>query len=235
MIQTKLFVIAGIGNELCKSLYKEGAKVIAVSRSPKPLADLKMDCPSIETISVDLSGWKETREALKHIIALDGLVNNAGIAIIKPFQETTEADFDAQVNVNFKAVYNLCQFLAPKICDNGSIVNVSSIASIIGIPGHSVYGPTKGALDNFMKNLAIELGPRRIRVNNVNPTVILTRMGRENWSDPTKADPVKARIPLGRFGEVREVVDPILFLLSNGSSYLNGQTLPLEGGLLTGQ
>lgn len=216
-------------------MYREGATVIAVSRSPAPLADLKRECPTIQTISVDLAGWKETREALKDVPLLDGLVNNAGIAIIKPFLETTEDDYDAQFNVNFKAVFNICQFLAPRIKDGGSIVNVSSIAALIGIPGHAVYGATKGALDNFAKNLAIELGPRKIRVNNVNPTVILTRMGRENWSDPAKADPVKARIPLGRFGEVREVVEPVMFLLSNGSSYINGQTLPLEGGLMTGQ
>lgn len=209
--------------------------MIAVSRSPAPLSELKRDCPSIQTISVDLAGWKDARLALKDVPNLDGLVNNAGIAIIKPFLEMTEEDFDAQVNVNFKAVYNLCQFLAPRIKDGSSIVNVSSIASLIGIPGHSVYGPTKGAVDNFMKNLAIDLGPRKIRVNNVNPTVILTKMGLQNWSEPAKADPIKARIPLGRFGEVREVVDPIMFLLSNASSYINGQTLPLEGGLLTGQ
>lgn len=206
-----------------------------MSRSPAPLADLKRDCPDIQIIAVDLAGWKETRAALKDVPTLDGLVNNAGIAIIKPFLETTEEDYDAQFNVNFKAVFNICQFLAPRIRDGGSIINVSSIAALIGIPGHAVYGATKGALDNFAKNLAIELGPRKIRVNNVNPTVILTRMGIENWSDPAKADPVKARIPLGRFGEVREVVEPIMFLLSNGSSYVNGQTLPLEGGLMTGQ
>lgn len=103
------------------------------------------------------------------------------------------------------------------------------------IVGHSVYGPTKAAMDNFTKNLAIELGPRKIRVNNVNPTVILTRMGRDNWSDPAKADPLLAKIPLGRFGEVHEVVEPVLFLLSNRSSFVNAIAMPIEGGCLTGQ
>lgn len=206
-----------------------------MSRSIGPLEELKTACPGIQTVSIDLTNWSGTREALKSIQSLDGLVNNAGMAIIKPFSEMTEEDFDAQFNTNFKSIYNLCQFLGPKIINGGSIVNVSSLAGFIGIPGHSVYGPTKAALDNFMKNLAIEYGPRRIRVNNVNPTVILTRMGRENWSDPTKADPVKAKIPLGRFGEVHEVVEPILFLLSDRASYINGHCLPLEGGFLTGQ
>lgn len=80
------------------------------------------------------------------------------------------------------------------------------------------------------KNLALELAPRKIRVNSVNPTVILTRMGRENWSDPKKGEPVLNRIPMKRFGEVKEVVDPVLWLLSDESSYINGHCLPVEGG-----
>lgn len=224
----------GIGRQICKTLYELGTKVIAVSRSKGPLDSLASECPGIEIVSVDLSKWTETRSALKHITFLDGLVNVAGVAVIKPFLEMTESDFDAQFNVNFKAIYNLCQFLTPKIKDGGAIVNISSLASMIGIEGHSVNGPTKAALDNFMKNLVLELGPRKIRVNNVNPTVILTRMGRQNWSDPAKADPLISRIPLRRFGEVHEVVEPILFLLSDKSSFINGHCLPLEGGYLTG-
>ncbi|XP_063697129.1 L-xylulose reductase [Culicoides brevitarsis] len=223
----------GIGNQLCKTLHELGAKVIAVSRNQKPLDELAAECSGIKTIAVDLAKWQETREALKNITFLDALVNSAGVAVIKPFAEMTESDFDHQFNVNFKAIYNLCQFLSPKIRDGGSIVNISSLASMIGIEGHSVYGPTKAALDNFMKNLVLELGPRKIRVNNVNPTVILTRMGRENWSDPAKADPLISRIPLRRFGEVHEVVEPIIFLLSDKSSFINGHCLPLEGGYLT--
>jgi len=225
----------GIGNELAQTLYKCGARVIAVSRSPAPLEGLKQACPGIETISVDLSQWSAAREALKDVPKVDGLVNNAATAIIKPFEEMTESDFDTQFNINFKAIYNICQFLLPKLNDNGSIVNVSSLAGVIGIHGHSVYGPTKAALDNFTKNLAIEVGPRKIRVNSVNPTVILTRMGLENWSDPARADPLLAKIPLKRFGQVHEVVEPVLFLLSEQSSFINGHNLPIEGGYLTGQ
>ena len=69
----------------------------------------------------------------------------------------------------------------------------------------------------------------------INPTVILTRMGKDNWADPVKADPLLSKIPLRRFGEVKEVVDPILFLLSDRSAYINGQMLPVEGGFLAGQ
>lgn len=118
--------------------------------------------------------------------------------------------------------------------EGSSIVNLSSLAALKGFMGHSVYTMTKAALDGMTKSLAIELGPKKIRVNSVNPTVILTRMGRDNWSDPVKADPLKSKIPLGRFGEVNEVVEPIVFLLSDKSSYINGQCLAVEGGYLAG-
>ena len=84
----------GIGHDLCQVLYAGGAKVIAVSRSSGPLDELKTKCPNIKTISVDLSKWEDTRKALEGLSDIDGLVNNAGIAIIKPFQELTQEDFD---------------------------------------------------------------------------------------------------------------------------------------------
>lgn len=224
----------GIGNELCRTLYQLGAKVIAVSRSPGPLEALKQDCPKIEIIQVDLSDWNATRSALGVLGKVDGLVNNAAIAIIKPFLELTEADFDSTFNVNVKAAFNVAQVLVPKMEAGASIVNVSSLAGLKAIHGHCAYSMSKAAIDGLTQNLALELGPRKIRVNSVNPTVILTRMGRDNWSDPAKADPLKAKIPLGRFGEVHEVVEPIIYLLSDRSSFINGHSLPIEGGFLAG-
>lgn len=114
------------------------------------------------------------------------------------------------------------------------IVNVSSLASMVGIHGHSVYSATKAAVDSLTKSLALELGgdARGIRVNSVNPTVVLTQMGRANWSDPAKSGPLLDAIPLHRFAEVDDVVGPILFLLSESSAFVNGHCLPIEGGYL---
>lgn len=103
----------------------------------------------------------------------------------------------------------------------------------MGIAEHSVYSASKAAVDSLTQSLALELGgARRIRVNSVNPTVVLTAMGRENWSDPSKSGPLLANIPLHRFAELNEVVEPIVFLLSDRSSFVNGHSLPIEGGLL---
>lgn len=111
-------------------------------------------------------------------------------------------------------------------------MNVSSQASQRALTNHTVYCSTKGALDMLTKMMALELGPHKIRVNAVNPTVVMTPMGRTNWSDPHKAKAMLDRIPLGKFAEVENVVDTILFLLSNRSGMTTGSTLPVDGGFL---
>uniref|UniRef100_A0A1A9W239 Ketoreductase domain-containing protein n=1 Tax=Glossina brevipalpis TaxID=37001 RepID=A0A1A9W239_9MUSC len=220
----------GIGHALCRKLANGGAHVIGVGRTADHLEQLKADCPYIETIQVDLSDWQRVRDVMSTVTQLDGLVNNAGVACIKPFPELTEADFDKTFDVNIKAAFNVTQTVLPQLKDGASIVMVSSLAASRSFHGHAVYSATKAALDSLTRSLALELGPRKIRVNSVNPTVVLTNMGRANWSDPSKSKPLLTHIPLERFCEVDEVVDTIAYLLSNKSSFVNGHHLNLEGG-----
>ncbi|MCA8163644.1 SDR family oxidoreductase, partial [Burkholderia cepacia] len=112
----------------------------------------------------------------------------------------------------------------------GSIVNVSSQAALVGLPAHLGYCASKAAMDAITRVLCIELGPHGIRVNSVNPTVTLTPMAQFAWSDPEKRAPMLAAIPLGRFAEPDEVVEPILFLLSDAASMVSGVSLPIDGG-----
>lgn len=227
----------GIGNAIVKRLIELDARVIGISRSAQPLEELKNELKSkaFTPIQLDLSNWAETRKVLGSLdVKLDGVVNNAGIAIIKPFEELTEEEYDATMNVNLKGCFNVIQSLSTKLNKGASIVNVSSLAGLKAFKDHSAYSMSKAGLDALTRSLALEFGPRGIRVNSINPTVILTSMGLENWSDPQKAAPLKAKIPLGRFGEVKEVVDPVVWLLSEESSYINGNCLPIEGGFLGG-
>ncbi|XP_023164154.2 L-xylulose reductase [Drosophila hydei] len=222
---------AGIGNALVKQLAAAGATVIAVARNQEQLnALVASDAEHIKPLLVDLSDWSAVRVSLGAVPELDGLVNNAGVAIIKPFAQLSEQDFDTQFNVNIKAVFNVTQALLPKLRNGSSIVNVSSLAASRSFAGHTAYSATKAALDSLTKSLALELAERKIRVNSVNPTVVLTRMSIENWSDPAVSGPLLARIPLKRFGEVHEVVDAIGYLLSSKSSFVNGHHINLEGG-----
>merc|ERR1712080_295636 len=136
---------------------------------------------------------------------------------------------------NVKQVINVSQIFSKKMIKDkikGSIVNVSSQASQAALADHTVYCATKGALDMVTKGAALELGPHNIRVNAVNPTVTMTEMGKVGWSDPAKAGPMLAKIPLGRFAEVDDVVQCIVFLLGPGSALVNGITMPIDGGFL---
>jgi len=97
---------------------------------------------------------------------------------------------------------------------------------------HTLYCGTKAALDMISRVMALELGKHKIRVNCVNPTVVMTEMGKLGWSDPFKADPMLAKIPMGRFAEVEDVVNSVMFLLSDKSAMINGAALPVDGGFL---
>ncbi|XP_068105974.1 L-xylulose reductase-like [Hyperolius riggenbachi] len=227
----------GIGRELVKALRKVGAQVIALSRSSEDLQSLAEECPSVETICVDLGDWSATEAALKSLGPVDLLVNNAGIAIIEPFLEVTQESFDRSFAVNVRAALLVSQIVVRQMIERGvggSIVNVSSQASQAALQGYAVYCSTKGGLDMLTKVMALELGPKKIRVNCVNPTVVMTAMGRANWSDPQKAQLLLNRIPMRRFAETEDVVNSILFLLSDKSGMTTGACLPVEGGYLVG-
>lgn len=139
--------------------------------------------------------------------------------------------FHSTMNVNLKGVFNVTQILISNIKDGGSIVNVSSLASLSAIAEirASIYIASKAGLDGFTRALALEYGKRKIRVNGVNPTVVLTKTCAKYWSG-AGGDSLKGKIPLNRFAEVREVIEPIIFLLSEQSSFINGHSLPIEGG-----
>ncbi|KAM4624619.1 L-xylulose reductase [Polymixia lowei] len=225
----------GIGRATVLALAHCGAEVTAVTRTRTDLDSLVLECPSITPVCVDLADWEATDTALRDVGPVDLLVNNAACAMLQPFLEVTPDQFDNSFNINVKAVLHVSQVVARGMKargTGGSIVNISSQASQCALRDHAVYCATKGALDMLTKVMALELGPHQIRVNSVNPTVVMTEMGRLGWSDPDKAKSMTMRIPLGRFAEVEDVVNSILFLLSDKSNMTNGVTLPVDGGFL---
>ncbi len=114
----------------------------------------------------------------------------------------------------------------------GAIVNVSSQASTVGIPDHASYCASKGALDQLTRVMAVELGPHQIRVNCVNPTVVLTPMGEMAWADPKKRSAMLSRIPLGRFAMPHDVANAVAYLLSDKADLIHGAMVPVDGGFL---
>ncbi|XP_063618535.1 L-xylulose reductase-like [Cydia splendana] len=225
----------GIGRGIAVELWRAGAEVVAISRTKSYLDSLQKEYPSITTVALDLADWEQARKVLVTLGHFDCLVNNAALGLTEDFLTTTPENFDLLMNVNVKSVLNVSQVVAKKMIDaktGGSIVNISSQASKAALWGHVTYSATKGAIDAMTRVMALELGPHNIRVNAVNPTVIMTEMGRLGWSDPQKAEGMLSKIPLGRFGEVSEVVNAVCFLLSDKASMINGVELPIDGGFL---
>ncbi|XP_043241456.1 L-xylulose reductase-like [Amphibalanus amphitrite] len=222
----------GIGRALAIRAAACGAHVIAVSRTQQHLDTLKAECPSVETVTCDLGDWEATRKALEPLEPVDCLVNNAGIVKHAPFMEITESQIDQTFGVNLKAVINVSQVVGRGMAERGKggvIVNVSSILSTM-VKGTAVYCASKAALDHLSRVMALELGPKGIRVNTVNPGVVRTDMTERMWQDPERAAALQKAVPLGRFAETEDVVGPILFLLSDSSSLVSGASLLIHGG-----
>lgn len=224
----------GIGREIATLLAACGAQVVAVGRTAEDLAALARETGA-ETIVAELADPAAARAAAERAGPIDLLVNNAGITILQPFLDATTDAFDAIMAVNVRAVLVVSQVVARGMIARGrggAIVNLSSQASQVALADHAAYCASKGALDQLTRVMALELGPHQIRVNAVNPTVTLTPMGALAWGDPAKGDPMKAKIPLGRFALPRDVAHAVAYLLSDQADMIHGALLPIDGGFL---
>jgi NAD(P)-dependent dehydrogenase (short-subunit alcohol dehydrogenase family) len=223
---------SGIGRATVEALRASGANVVAAARNVNELARLAEET-GCEPLMLDVSDESAIDEALGSLEAFDGLVNCAGIALLERAVDTTGASFDRVMAVNARGAVLVAKYVALGMIDAkraGSIVNVSSQAALVALDDHLSYSASKAALDAVTRALCIELGPYGIRVNSVNPTVTLTPMAAQAWSDPVKRDPALKAIPLRRFAESAEIAAPILFLLSDAASMISGVCLPIDGG-----
>jgi NAD(P)-dependent dehydrogenase (short-subunit alcohol dehydrogenase family) len=206
--------------------------VVAAARNVNELARLAEET-GCEPLTLDVSDEAAIDDALGSLDAFDGLVNCAGIALLERAVDTTGASFDRVMAVNTRGAVLVAKHVALGMIEAkraGSIVNVSSQAALVALDDHLSYSASKAALDAVTRALCIELGPFGIRVNSVNPTVTLTPMAVQAWSDPVKRDPALKAIPLRRFAESAEVAAPIMFLLSDAASMISGICLPVDGG-----
>jgi 2-deoxy-D-gluconate 3-dehydrogenase len=230
----------GIGNETCKVLADAGADIAAVGRDRADLAAIKQAVEAkgrrCVAISADMSAAEgpegAAQEALAALGGIDILVNNAGIALIDPLLDAKVGDWDLTMAVNLRAPWLLAKALVPGMIQRrrGKIINVSSQAGVIGQASHGAYAASKGGLNMLTKVMCVEWAKHNIQINSVCPTVILTPMGETVWGPPEKGDPMKAKIPAGRFGRPIEVADMILYLASSASDLVNGQDLLIDGG-----
>jgi NAD(P)-dependent dehydrogenase (short-subunit alcohol dehydrogenase family) len=224
----------GIGRATAVMLAARGAKVTALSRSADDLEELKRDTGCI-LIAVDLADADATRAAALAALPADYLINCAGTTELESFLDVQVKNFDLLHAVNTRAPMIISQEYARDMVRRkqpGAIVNVSSVASFIGVPDHAAYCASKGGLDAMTRVMANELGRHGIRVNAVNPIVTNTPMAVKAWSDPAKSGPMLARIPLGRFADPDDMAEVILFLLSDEARMINGLAMPVDGGFM---
>jgi NAD(P)-dependent dehydrogenase (short-subunit alcohol dehydrogenase family) len=150
----------------------------------------------------------------------------------KPITETTEADFDAMLNIHLKGVYFLTQKALPLLSDGGGIINVSSGLTRFSFPGMSAYASMKGAIEVFTRYLAKELGPRGIKANVVAPGAIATDFAGGSNKDEKKAGIISGLTALGRIGEAEDIGGIVAFLCSDAARWVNGQRIEASGGMI---
>jgi 3-oxoacyl-[acyl-carrier protein] reductase len=231
----------GIGAAIAKQLAKDGAAVIVnYSASPKQaeqvVAEIQKSGGKAKAIRADVSKPAEAKQLAKEAVTafgrLDILVNNAGVYEFLPLAQVTEAHFDKMFNLNVRGLVFATQAAAEAISDHGgSIINIGSVASVLGPPGGSVYSGTKGALDSITKSLAAELGPRNIQVNAVLPGPVKTEGVQAMEGSEQLFQSFLPRIPLGRVGEPRDIGPIVSFLASEDASWISGQFIQVAGGM----
>ncbi|MCT7659387.1 SDR family oxidoreductase [Mycobacterium deserti] len=221
----------GIGAATVRRLIGQGAMVYAGGRNPDGLAELAAETGA-RPLPFDLTSEDEIRTAVTNL-DLWGVVNCGGFGgeIATP-QDTDIEVFDKVIAINARGSLLVIKHVAPGMIERGggSIVNVSSQASLVALPGHVSYGSSKAAVDNITRVSALELGKHNIRVNSVNPTVVMTEMSADFWGRPDVGPAFLAQMPLGRWATEDEIAAPIVFLLSDDAAMITGTSLPIDGG-----
>jgi 3-oxoacyl-[acyl-carrier protein] reductase len=229
----------GIGRAICQALDFEGARLIVHYHRNRAAAEevrgMLQTQPTAALTQADLSSTESISRMVDSLQdnSLDILVNNAGVWKPTPLGSTSEAVLDEVLDTNLKGMFWLTQAIQPKLRDGARIINMSSTAGRVGIAGgRSLYGATKAAVDSFTKSWALELAPRKIRVNAVAPGYVETDMTAAHLGDPQTRQGILNRQPLGRLGSVEDVASAVTFLCTEEAWYITGESLNVSGGFV---
>jgi 3-oxoacyl-[acyl-carrier protein] reductase len=230
----------GIGAEIAKELAAHGASVVVNYASSKAGADkVVAEITGREGKAVAIQADVSKEADIKRLFAetkkaygkLDILVNNAGVYDFAPLGEITAENFNKQFGLNVLGLILTTQEAVKLIGPaGGSIINISSIVAKLGLPGATVYSATKAAVDSITRSLSVELGPKKIRVNAVNPGMVATE---GNYTAAEGSDfrkNIEEKTPLGRIGNVDDIAPAVVFFASDDSKWVTGETLFIAGG-----
>lgn len=233
----------GLGFAAARHLARRGARLfltdlddVAVASRAEELSAKGHETRAMRQDVTDEDEWARSIAAVAGAFGrLDILVNNAGIAVLKTMSEMTSADWDRQLRVNLDSVFLGCKAGIDQMRrqgGGGAIINVSSVAGLVGVPGCAAYSASKGGVRLMTKSIALECAREGIRVNSVHPGMIWTDMQRVAMADNREEfDKLTAAIPMGRFGEPDDIGAMVAFLASDGAQYITGAEFVVDGGL----
>ena len=223
----------GIGKDIAINFAKKGFNVVGTSRNNFNFSE---DLENLIPIKLDITNRNDINDCFDKLKSMDLLpdilINNAGITSDQLFIRMKDEEWDNVIETNLTGTFNLSKVFIKNMLKKkfGRIINISSISGLMGNPGQVNYSSSKAALTGFTKSLAKEVGSRNITVNSVAPGYIETNMT-SFLENQTRMNIIK-NIPLGRIGNVNDVSDLVMFLASEEASYITGQTISVDGGLL---
>lgn len=228
---------SGIGAACAVALAEQGAEVTLCARREPDLqalaAEMRAEGLKADVLPLDITDTAETEAALAARPAFDIMVNSAGLARHAPAIDTTAGDFDAVANLNLRAAFFLTRSVAKRLLAEGkpgSLINITSQMAHVGGIDRAVYSATKHAVEGMTKSMAIEWGPKGIRVNTIAPTFIRTALTASTFANPERAAWIASKIKLGRVGEVTDIMGAVAFLASDAAALITGTSLIVDGG-----
>jgi 2-deoxy-D-gluconate 3-dehydrogenase len=231
----------GIGRAIAVALAQAGADLALVARTAEGLADTADDVTAVGRKAVIIPADVTSQVAVSGAVAaaidqlgqVDVVINNAGGSnFMVPFRDLRLSGWDKLMTLNLSSAVYVCQAFAPHLLDrgSGSVINVASVAGVASAPLISPYGAAKAALISLTKTLAVEWAVSGVRVNALCPGWTATDLNRNLWDDPVSGPATVATVPMKRWATAQEMAGPAVFLASNASSYLTGQTIVVDGG-----
>jgi gluconate 5-dehydrogenase len=230
----------GIGRSIAAALAQAGAAVALIGRDAQGLARAEQELAAqghrAMQVCADVSDVERIDAALEAVSAqfgrLDILINNAGVEQLCPSLDVSEALWDRIVDTNLKGAFFCAQAAARRMPDGGSIVNLCSLTSEVGVAGAAAYGASKSGLAGLTRSLATEWAAHRIRVNGIGPGYFRTALTEPFYASDSWQQAMLEKIPLRRFGRLAELGGAAVFLCSEAATYITGQVLYIDGGYL---
>ena len=226
------FIGSGIGGAIAEQMKAAGATVVVTGRNLEKLSNFDDSFIKIQSdLSVDGAAEKLIADTIEKTGRIDVLINNAGITADTLMMRMTDEQFDNVINTNLRATFKMCRAaIMPMMKQRfGRIINMASIVGVVGGAGQTNYAASKGGIIALTKSIAAEVGARGITANTIAPGFIKTPMT-DVLSDELKSKYLE-QIPAGRFGEPVDVANACVFLASDEASYINGQTIHVNGGM----